>query len=616
EVSYVLKGTLDRVRQDQQPTGRMTKVNYSPLTKIVEISGDKGPLGIHVVPYNSSLSGRSLGLHIKGIEENSRSRRDRLFQEDESQEVFRQVLGSPLVRLEVLPVSNKPRYEKGLISQLFTGEVLPSPSPAGQSPLLLRPATTAGNPASVSSSSSSSSSSLPANQPTRSPRPPSAESFPSVSPSPPAGAATPPLPTVGPRSQSPPQPAAKGPTGASLAGLATRKAGKRLKIELKKGTEGLGFTVVTRDSALHGPGPILVKNILPRGAAIQDGRLQPGDRILEVNGVDMTERPQEELKGEDSPLPGPQVQEDGREQLMLEVPLNDTGSAGLGVSLKGNRSRETGEDLGIFIKSIIHGGAAHKDGRLRVNDQLLEVNGESLQGHSNHAAMETLRRSMSSEGNARGTIQLVLQRCTAQAATGQSGGSTNTSAAANGYQDGNVYAANQVQPEPQTPQAHRRRAGETHTRYAYDRGQGQRPAPSHAHSRHDSPPRGGPDAGYPRHSRASANLPRHAAGNPNGDTHAHTHARAPDNEDRRLGACGGGGTVGHAPSNVHARSTPTQSYASNIRAMADQMYGEPPALSRHGNRNARRYEDVPSGYEDAHIYRGTPGCDSDRHENK
>lgn len=52
--------------------------------------------------------------------------------------------------------------------------------------------------------------------------------------------------------------------------------------------------------------------------------------------------------------------EDGKEQLMYEIALNETGSAGLGVSLKGNKSRETGEDLGIFIKSIIHGGAAYK----------------------------------------------------------------------------------------------------------------------------------------------------------------------------------------------------------------------------------------------------------------
>ncbi|GAA6110149.1 partitioning defective 3 homolog B isoform X4 [Tachysurus ichikawai] len=102
--------------------------------------------------------------------------------------------------------------------------------------------------------------------------------------------------------------------------------------------------------------------------------------------------------------------EEGKEQLMFEVPLNDSGSAGLGVSLKGNKSRETGEDLGIFIKSIIHGGAAYKDGRLRVNDQLLAVNGESLLGKSNHESMETLRRSMSMEGNLRGMIQLVVLR--------------------------------------------------------------------------------------------------------------------------------------------------------------------------------------------------------------
>uniref|UniRef100_A0A3P8RZS4 PDZ domain-containing protein n=1 Tax=Amphiprion percula TaxID=161767 RepID=A0A3P8RZS4_AMPPE len=107
---------------------------------------------------------------------------------------------------------------------------------------------------------------------------------------------------------------------------------------------------------------------------------------------------------------GSLVLEDGREQLMYEIPLNETGSAGLGISLKGNKSRETGEDLGIFIKSIIHGGAAYKDGRLSVNDQLIAVNGESLLGRSNHTAMETLRSSMSSEGNARGTIQLVVLR--------------------------------------------------------------------------------------------------------------------------------------------------------------------------------------------------------------
>lgn len=45
-----------------------------------------------------------------------------------------------------------------------------------------------------------------------------------------------------------------------------------------------------------------------------------------------------------------------------------------------------------------------------MNDQLVAVNSESLLGCSNHVAMETLRRSMSHEGNLRGTIQLVVFR--------------------------------------------------------------------------------------------------------------------------------------------------------------------------------------------------------------
>ncbi|TKC37330.1 hypothetical protein EI555_007725, partial [Monodon monoceros] len=50
------------------------------------------------------------------------------------------------------------------------------------------------------------------------------------------------------------------------------------------------------------------------------------------------------------------------------------------------------------------------DGRLRVNDQLIAVNGESLLGKTNQDAMETLRRSMSTEGNKRGMIQLIVAR--------------------------------------------------------------------------------------------------------------------------------------------------------------------------------------------------------------
>lgn len=48
------------------------------------------------------------------------------------------------------------------------------------------------------------------------------------------------------------------------------------------GASGLGFSITTRDNPAGGNSPIYIKNILPKGAAIEDGRLQPGDRLLEV----------------------------------------------------------------------------------------------------------------------------------------------------------------------------------------------------------------------------------------------------------------------------------------------------------------------------------------------
>lgn len=93
-----------------------------------------------------------------------------------------------------------------------------------------------------------------------------------------------------------------------------------------------------------------------------------------------------------------------REILTLHIPVNDTEKAGLGVSVKGktgsqNSSNDstgsnTDGDLGIFVKSIFAGGAASRDGRLRENDQLLNVNGISLLGQSNASAMDTLRKTM------------------------------------------------------------------------------------------------------------------------------------------------------------------------------------------------------------------------------
>lgn len=103
-----------------------------------------------------------------------------------------------------------------------------------------------------------------------------------------------------------------------------------------------------------------------------------------------------------------------RKQLLtFEIPLNETGSAGLGVSVKGKTKRldddETAVDLGIFIKTVINGGAASKDGRLRPNDQLININGFSLLGKSNEEAMIILREAMMVESKP-GHIELTVSR--------------------------------------------------------------------------------------------------------------------------------------------------------------------------------------------------------------
>lgn len=48
-----------------------------------------------------------------------------------AQEVFRQAMRSPIVHLEVVPSSNRERYEKSLIGQLCCNSAAPDNSPRG-----------------------------------------------------------------------------------------------------------------------------------------------------------------------------------------------------------------------------------------------------------------------------------------------------------------------------------------------------------------------------------------------------------------------------------------------------------------------------------------------------
>ncbi|XP_070784577.1 partitioning defective 3 homolog [Enoplosus armatus] len=449
---------LDRQEQEEErrkqerrieriePVGRAdSSLEHSPvlslegMLKPVEVSNEGGPLGIHVVPF-SSQDVRTQGLLVKRLERAGKAEQEHLFQEndcivkinqgdirnlrfEQAQNIFRQAMRSPVILFHVVPAAMKRQYD------LFLAQTELSP-PQSNRVRFSQDSQQPGDRSSLVGELLSRSRPKPGlNHNHQGP-------LAGSTPEPNRRYATLPH-SLASRTSSAPSPSLQRriSTNPSTSSYLKNK-GRRFNIQLKKGPEGLGFSITSRDVPIGGSAPIYVKNILPRGAAIQDGRLKAGDRLLEVSGVDLNGKSQEEvvallratpmggtvnllvIRQEDSLLPREVPEEDdmvltpdGTQEFMtFEIPLSDSGSAGLGVSVKGNRSKETHADLGIFVKSIINGGAASKDGRLRVNDQLIAVNGESLHGKTNQDAMETLRKSMSVEGNKRGMIQLIVAR--------------------------------------------------------------------------------------------------------------------------------------------------------------------------------------------------------------
>ncbi|XP_069983164.1 partitioning defective 3 homolog isoform X25 [Penaeus vannamei] len=395
---------------------------------LVVLSNDRGPLGIHVIP-STDVTGHDQGLLVEGVEPGGRIARDgRIEVHDriieingkplnnitfqKAQEIFKDAMLTPELRLRVVKGQRQEWYA-GQAAELVEGEE----KLVGGAKVASVMSTRKVPPASLSSR-----------------------------------------------------------TQTVILQSNTRKIGRRLNVHLTKGQHGLGFSITTRDNPAGGEAPIYIKNILPKGAAIEDGNLRIGDRLLEVNGVEVTGRSQSEVAAllREIPIggaatlavsrqdqrngdaasgtadstpetekpaspklprqlvsyhhqdslpflrqPAEKAAEDSlmfpwkqREILMFEIPVHDSERAGLGVSVKGKTSSgpNGSVDLGIFVKNVIHGGAASRDGRLFQNDQLVNINGMSLLGKPNSEAMKTLRTAMHQEGPTPGIISLTVAR--------------------------------------------------------------------------------------------------------------------------------------------------------------------------------------------------------------
>ncbi|XP_061101173.1 multiple PDZ domain protein-like [Conger conger] len=191
------------------------------------------------------------------------------------------------------------------------------------------------------------------------------------------------------------------------------------QIELPRpvaGELGLGLGAVESESTEEGG--IFVQEILPGGAVHREGNLKEGDRILAIDGQpldqacslqraeDMLENAPERVqlivaRGPIQELDSPEMSvtrssanallpchsTNDREVEVIE--LQNSG-AGLGFGIVGKKPE------GVVVKTILPGGTADKDGRLRRGDRLLQIGDTDVSG-------------LSSE-----EVACVLQQCGAQ----------------------------------------------------------------------------------------------------------------------------------------------------------------------------------------------------------
>ncbi|XP_047205312.1 protein scribble homolog isoform X5 [Girardinichthys multiradiatus] len=175
------------------------------------------------------------------------------------------------------------------------------------------------------------------------------------------------------------------------------------EVTLVKSGGALGLSIVGgSDHASHPfgisePG-VFISKVIPHGLACESG-LRVGDRILEVNTIDLRHATHQEAvrallanKQEIRML----VRRDPSPPGMQEVLIQKQPGEKLGISIRGGAKGHAGNpfdptDEGIFISKVSTTGAAARDGRLQVGMRILEVNNHSLLGMTHTEAVRVLR---------------------------------------------------------------------------------------------------------------------------------------------------------------------------------------------------------------------------------
>ncbi|XP_041971009.1 disks large homolog 2-like [Aricia agestis] len=163
-----------------------------------------------------------------------------------------------------------------------------------------------------------------------------------------------------------------------------------LDVTLERGASGLGLSIAGSETG----GDISITRIASEGAAKQDGRLQLGDILLQVNDISVEGAPHS-VAVDALQKAGNVVRLRVRRARRPRVVTLCRGLRGLGLGIAGGADDAAGGG-GVFISHIAVGGAAHHDGRLKLGDKILAVRDEdgietSLIGATHAKAVSALQ---------------------------------------------------------------------------------------------------------------------------------------------------------------------------------------------------------------------------------